>query len=252
VRALKLKEERKMPEVGYSFDRRTFSIFVSYGGEEQVHSLVCFICAQIYTDTTGSSSALSPPFAFTEEDIWKGYWYPSPCQQISEIQYYSVGQTLLPWREHDEKHEKNSFARHLSLEQYTERYCDVDCTWKSVPDADWRRTLRFPRDRKGATSEVLLCCPGDVAPCERHVGSTDICGDCRIPLCTRCFEQLQFYPAAAGWTPEIPMALGHDNFWGYTTDLVVRYKVRWIEIAAVLPMWTHMIAYYVEGQRATS
>ena len=45
----------------------------------------------------------------------------------------------------------------------------------------------------------------------------------------------------------IPMALGQDTFFGYTTDLLVKYKVRWIEIAAVMPMWTNMIAYYVEG-----
>ena len=43
------------------------------------------------------------------------------------------------------------------------------------------------------------------------------------------------------------MALGHDNYWGFSTDLIVRYRVRWIEMAAVLPMWTHMIVYYVEG-----
>ena len=43
------------------------------------------------------------------------------------------------------------------------------------------------------------------------------------------------------------MALGNDNFWGYTTDLIVRYRVRWIEMAAVMPMWTTMVVYYVEG-----
>ena len=43
------------------------------------------------------------------------------------------------------------------------------------------------------------------------------------------------------------MALAQDNLGGYTTDIIVRYKVRWIEIASVLPMWTHMLVYYVEG-----
>ena len=41
--------------------------------------------------------------------------------------------------------------------------------------------------------------------------------------------------------------LGHDLLFGYTTELLTQHKVRWIEMAAVLPMWTHMIVYYVEG-----
>ena len=45
----------------------------------------------------------------------------------------------------------------------------------------------------------------------------------------------------------IPMALGHDLLFGYTTELLTEHKVRWIEMAAVLPMWTKMIVYYVEG-----
>ena len=43
------------------------------------------------------------------------------------------------------------------------------------------------------------------------------------------------------------MALSNDNMWGYSTSLVVKHKVRWIEMAAALPYWTSMIVYYVEG-----
>ena len=52
---------------------------------------------------------------------------------------------------------------------------------------------------------------------------------------------------AVGRPRSIPMALGHDLLFGYTTELLTQHKVRWIEMAAVLPMWTHMIVYYVEG-----
>ena len=45
------------------------------------------------------------------------------------------------------------------------------------------------------------------------------------------------------------MALANDNFIGYTTDLIARYKVRWLEAAIVSPCWTNMIIYYVEGDR---
>ena len=43
------------------------------------------------------------------------------------------------------------------------------------------------------------------------------------------------------------MALCNDNMWGYATHLIAKYKVRWIEAAVVLPCWTNMIVYYIEG-----
>ena len=43
------------------------------------------------------------------------------------------------------------------------------------------------------------------------------------------------------------MALCNDNFWGYTTDIISRYHVRWIEAAIVSPCWTNFIVYYIEG-----
>ena len=43
------------------------------------------------------------------------------------------------------------------------------------------------------------------------------------------------------------MALCNDNLWGYATYVIAKYKVRWIELAAVLPVWTHMVVYYIEG-----
>lgn len=44
-----------------------------------------------------------------------------------------------------------------------------------------------------------------------------------------------------------PMMLCNDNFWGYTTDLLYRYQVRWIESAIVSPCWTTMLVFYAEG-----
>ena len=43
------------------------------------------------------------------------------------------------------------------------------------------------------------------------------------------------------------MALCNDNFWGYATAIITRYKVRWIEMAAVLPVWTNMLVWHIEG-----
>ena len=47
--------------------------------------------------------------------------------------------------------------------------------------------------------------------------------------------------------PEIPMVLANDNFWGYTSDLLFKYKVTWLEAAIVQPCWTSMLVCYVEG-----
>ena len=45
----------------------------------------------------------------------------------------------------------------------------------------------------------------------------------------------------------IPMGLANDKFWGYTSDVLYRYQVRWVEAVIVAPIWTTMIVYYVES-----
>ena len=44
-------------------------------------------------------------------------------------------------------------------------------------------------------------------------------------------------------------ALVNDTYIGYTYDIIVRYKVRWIEAAAALPAWTSMLCFYIEGTK---
>ena len=43
------------------------------------------------------------------------------------------------------------------------------------------------------------------------------------------------------------MALCNDNFWGYASDIIYKYQVRWLEAAVVQPVWTTMLVCYVEG-----
>ena len=45
------------------------------------------------------------------------------------------------------------------------------------------------------------------------------------------------------------MVLAIDNFWGYTTDLLFKYQVRWLEAAIVQPCWTSILVCYVEGDQ---
>ena len=48
---------------------------------------------------------------------------------------------------------------------------------------------------------------------------------------------------------KIPRALANDNFYGFPEDTIVRYGVRWIELAAASPILNCIICYYVEGDR---
>eukprot|EP00973_Karenia_brevis_P043630 6044686-Karenia_brevis.AAC.1 len=43
------------------------------------------------------------------------------------------------------------------------------------------------------------------------------------------------------------MALANANFFGYTFNIIYKYKARWIEAAIVCPYRAKMIIYYVEG-----
>ena len=101
---------------------------------------------------------------------------------------------------------------------------------------EWRRVMAVAE----GVEVPMLCCPEDVEPCGAKHPQGRICANCRIPVCSDCERLLR---QARG----IPMALGNDNMWGYVTSLIARYKVRWIEMAAVIPCWTSMIVYYVEG-----
>ena len=49
--------------------------------------------------------------------------------------------------------------------------------------------------------------------------------------------------------PRVPEALANDNWYGYVHEVIVRWQVRWIEMAVVLPFWTSLVVYYVEGDR---
>ena len=62
-----------------------------------------------------------------------------------------------------------------------------------------------------------------------------MCGNCMIPLCWKCHEGFVHTPHV------IPMGLCNDNLWGYVTDIIAKYQVRWLEAAIVSPCWTSML-----------
>ena len=120
VEALRMQEREKMPEVGYCMDRRSLQHLVHYYNDDHVHSLVCFVCAQIFTDCSGSRENAKNA-DFEKSDVWRCHWYTPRSKLKTEIQYHAVKDTLLKWRRFD----VNSFKRHLSLETFRERFCSA-------------------------------------------------------------------------------------------------------------------------------
>ena len=43
------------------------------------------------------------------------------------------------------------------------------------------------------------------------------------------------------------MALTNDNFIGYVSRLWAACSPKWIEMAAATPIWTSLMAFYIEG-----
>ena len=93
----------------------------------------------------------------------------------------------------------------------------------------------------------ILCCPEDVnARKSRRCQHKDefLCSNCEILVCYKCQGNWN-----KGENHKIPMCLASDNFWGYTSDIIVKYRVTWLESAIVSPCWNHMLVYYVEGDK---
>ena len=44
-------------------------------------------------------------------------------------------------------------------------------------------------------------------------------------------------------------AIANDNFIGFVSSFWHEYQPRWIELAAATPVWTSLMAFYVEGDK---
>ncbi len=94
---------------------------------------------------------------------------------------------------------------------------------------EWQRWLLMPEKCQRVP---LLCWPEDVGrglSCRHR--EEDLCASCQMPVCWRCVRVLLIRQS----NRVIPMVLCNDNLWGYTTDLIAKYRVRWIEAAIVSP-----------------
>ena len=73
-------------------------------------------------------------------------------------------------------------------------------------------------------------------------GIIRMCSRCRVPVCRSC----QILLRQADGKSNVPMALAHDNWYGYVQEIIARLDVRWIECACASLCWTTQVIYQLE------
>ena len=190
--------------------------------DNKIQSLVCFCCAQIYTNWMSTEVVTGNFFAVK-----------SPICMVQ-------GKYLIESLIGSGENRKNNFEDAVFRERYMANSASLQADSMLAEGCwEWRRILRYANN----VEVPVLCCPSDVISCqtglhERHV----MCGECIAPLCKKCGSRLLL-------AQSIPMAIANHNFIGYCLDTIVRYRVRWIEAAAVCPAFTTMICFYLEEDR---
>ena len=241
-RAVQHKAEQKMPEINASVERR--SLVSAVEKTRGLRSLICMACDQVHLDSgQGETSdiTLSSENSDMLHRIYTDTVNPEAITYNFSLKFYkdnyTEGSKDNPWRH------------------------DAECLNESW---EWRRIYRF--NKKDVEDMEMLCNPEDIEPCPKcsEAEGKNLCRACAIPLCAKCKSYLRIAFSKQNLSFEnhlrfrktgerkplpfcIPMALANDNMFGYSSSLITKYRVRWIEMAAVLPVWTHMIVYYVEG-----
>ena len=214
LEAIAQREREQMPIVGPSIDRRVFKHIRLSQSEEAVQALICLCCARVFSSTNGDSV----------------------------IAYANM-------EEYFDRINARSFEMNWDFNEYERRYMQHGVL-RDHPDLarnawTWRRRLRCSKYK----GHSILCCPEDVHCMQLNRGrheEADVCKDCFYPICRGCFFKSK---NSKEDVVAIPQALTNDNFWGFVTEVIYKYRVRWIESAAACPVFTCLITYYVEGDR---
>ncbi|CAL1160877.1 unnamed protein product [Cladocopium goreaui] len=157
----------------------------------------------------------------------------SPGGMGGEIAYISVKQlfnALTP----------EAVKANWNLERYMTQYATLAAVTNRFEAHEWTRTLPATI----CNGMRLICCPEDVRCGLCAENALQLCEACELPLCRKCLEHMCKQDAGA-----VPEALANDNWFGYPTELLYTYRVRWIEAAAASPVWTSVINYYLEADR---
>ena len=217
--AIQVQAQSIMPAVGVSIDRRSFRYVNDTFNDDNVYNLVCMVCAQSKTHTGLLSMRVN-----------------GKRLNLSETSYRKGEELIGLWKKNVD-HFDHNFGFRRFMQNYGQNWkvrgsSDEDLREFGPTRWEWRRLLKIPRRTEPFE---LLCCPEDIK-CDQNHDTNLICEYCDVPVCFQCLKILNR-------EQNIPMALSNDNMWGYVADLVTKYQVRWIEMAAVLPYWTCMIVY---------
>ena len=157
----------------------------------------------------------------------------SPGGMGGEIAYISVKQlfnALTP----------EAVKANWNLDRYMTQYGTLAAVTNRFEAHEWTRTL----PETICEGMQLICCPEDFRCGLCPDRALQLCESCELPLCRNCLEHMCKQNPCA-----VPEALANDNWFGYPTELLYTYKVRWIEAAAASPVWTSVINYYLEADR---
>ena len=252
--AVREREREHLPLIGPSVDRRALSMLHKLCCSKNIHGMICFVCAQVHTHVACWERMWKAP----DRTLDARNYYANDSR--AEIQMWKVRDSLFvalaPDNESGSAHD--IYNLNLLRAKFVERFASpehkTDGPWRNASElcegnSEWQRSLRvsgstLKKQLMMTRVDRIMCCPEDVKPCSRCLHTKDeICGDCEVPLCKDCLIAFRYSPYV------IPMGLCNDNLWGYTTALISKYQVRWLEAAIVTPAWTSMIVFYVEGDR---
>ena len=252
--AVREREREHLPVIGPSVDRRALAMVHKLCRSSSVQALVCFSCAQIHTHVEswdrqfrsasvgGKVNSYAQIRRYKVRDTLFSLLVPRPGGQSADADALERARQLQIYRLNLLK---ACFVERFASEANGTHEPWVGASELSEQDTEWQRTLLVGGTAFGrplpSRRDRIVCCPEDVQCPNCSHDRAEICGQCLIPLCKECHACFTHSPDV------IPAGLCNDNLWGYTTEIISRYKVRWPEAAIVCPCWTSMLVFYVEG-----
>ena len=226
--AIAMKCREKMEIVGVARDRRALLHVEEVFTEPNCKVLMCFVCntKHVY---------------YHNFDKFGNEYNAGRIDYRNKSEDRKVLSRLLPTNKDGE----NFFTMNLCAKRFRNNYgaaIEKDPHGVRENSNEWRRTLFSQAD---ATDKECICNPEDVLPSEncKHNVDSGVCMNCNIPICNECWRHTLKIE-------NIPKAIANDNFVGYMHKYFLKHSVTWIEATIASPIFSGMVTYYIEGERA--
>ena len=194
TRALHAAQERSIPDVGSTVDRRCVEAFYAAYRDDRIESLVCFCCAQIFVRDEGDTAC--------------------------KIQHYkALGPHYRGLSASVAKRAVGALDRKVYEERYTQTGF-VDEADKEAALRPW--TVAVPHC---GTDVEVLCCPEDRTCTREHALTDKLCEDCEVAMCDDCHASLSL-----GKLPKL--ALANDMWVDFMFSFIFENNVTYAELVA--------------------